>query len=117
MSAPLDVEVVGGTELPARDLDRTLRIEAQAGKPVEQDTPGGARLVAREPGADAEVRAGREREMRALPPVNVVPFGVAPVALVVVRGGEHGRDEGALLELDAAELRVARCLPRGGADG
>src|SRR3954464_4680905 len=93
MSAPLDVQVVWGTELPAGDLDRTLEIEAQVGEPVEQYAPRGARLVAREPGADAEVRTGREREVRALPPVDVVALRLGAVALVVVGGGEHGRDE------------------------
>src|SRR4051794_6229283 len=116
MSAPLDVEVVWGTELPARDLDRMLRIEAQAGKPVEQDAPRGARLVAREPRADAQVRAGREGQVRALPPVDVVALGLAPVALVVVGGSEYRSNERALFELDAAELRITGRLPRRGAD-
>src|SRR5690242_4710195 len=103
MSAPLDVQVVGGTELPAGDLDRTVGIEAEAWKSVEQDAPRRAGLVAREPRADAEVRAGREGEVRALPPADVVALRIGPVALVVVGRGEHRGDEGALLQLDAAE--------------
>src|SRR4029079_15059049 len=102
---------------PARVLDGPLGCEARAGKPVEQDAPRGARLVAREPRADAEVGAGREREVRPLPPVYVVALRIAPVALVVVGRGEHGRDERALLELAAAGVGVASRLPRRGSDG
>src|ERR1051326_8905533 len=46
VSVPLDVKVSRGTELPARDLDRTLRIESQTWEAIEQDAPRRACLVA-----------------------------------------------------------------------
>ena len=65
---------------------------AQVAQWLEQHPPGHPRLVAGEARADAEVRAGREGEVRALAAADVVARRIRPVALVAVRGRERGRD-------------------------
>ena len=87
---PSDVQGVGSPELPSADHDPTVVVEPKVRQPLEQAGQRGLRLETTEPGAQAEVVAGRERQVGALLPMDVEP----PGSVNGVRRGSRWTDRG-----------------------